>query len=522
MLETALPPAMKLRLLSIALRPSPPKAIILLRERGLTMNVPRSKKFLLLVFAGALLPIGLKADAAPDATPAAVNTTDPFAYADFGWLNGNLHGSDPTPADSKYFTPEIIVDANFAHSFNQPNDHTIVGSTSMGRSDEFQVQQLGVGGDMHVDNVHGRIFSDWGMDSQMVPRNDTSPGRGQWNLGSAYGTNLAEAYGGYHWDVLHGINLDAGIFPSYIGLYSYYNPDNWTYQASYVSSNTPWFFNGVRLQVFPTNQLKTEFWLINGWQTYGVFNDKLAFGYQIKWANQAGWFSSVYNGYIGFDTPDSPNLMKLHSDNSWLLKDYDDPKSSFITKNAWSLTADIGGEQGAMGNGANSSTIPITMGPGPNEEAFFGAMLYNRTEFGKIGFTFGGGFVNNPGQYLLLVPPVNGATAANYGAQVTAYDEQPGQDINTIPNLLPGSSFIATDFEICMDYRPSPYLMYKLEFEHNESNIPYFAGEGGVTSTDGWQSQVGTGSAGGIGSGFTPDLVKTQNRVVLVMNIEIN
>ena len=35
---------------------------------------------------------------------------------------------------------------------------------------------------------------------------------------------LSEAYGGYHFDsVLNGINVQAGIFMSYIGLWSYYN-----------------------------------------------------------------------------------------------------------------------------------------------------------------------------------------------------------------------------------------------------------------------------------------------------------
>ena len=63
---------------------------------------------------------------------------------------------------------------------------------------------------------------------------------------------VSEAYGGYHFNVNHGLNVDAGIFVSYIGLFSYYNFDNWTYQPSYVSSNTPWFFNGVRVQWFPT------------------------------------------------------------------------------------------------------------------------------------------------------------------------------------------------------------------------------------------------------------------------------
>ena len=81
----------------------------------------------------------------------------------------------------------------------------------------------------------------------------------------------------------HGVNLDAGIFVSYIGLFSYYNFDNWTYQPSFVSSNTPWFFNGVRLQWFPTAKLKIEPWFINGWQTYARPNGKPGLGGQVLW-----------------------------------------------------------------------------------------------------------------------------------------------------------------------------------------------------------------------------------------------
>ena len=112
-------------------------------------------------------------------------------------------------------------------------------------------------------------MTQFGMYSTMTPRNDGSPGHvGQWNLADAY-RYISEAYGGYHFNVLHGVNVDAGIFMSYIGLFSYYNFDNWAYQPSYVSSNTPWFFEGVRIQIFPSDKLKIEPWFINGWQSYG-------------------------------------------------------------------------------------------------------------------------------------------------------------------------------------------------------------------------------------------------------------
>ena len=108
-----------------------------------------------------------------------------------------------------------------------------------------------------------------------------APECGQWDLRDAY-KYVSEAYGGYHFNVNHGLNVDAGIFVSYIGLFSYYNFDNWTYQPSYVSSNTPWFFNGLRIQWFPTNKLKIEPWFINGWQSYAKFNGHQGLGGQIS------------------------------------------------------------------------------------------------------------------------------------------------------------------------------------------------------------------------------------------------
>src|SRR5712691_4193373 len=122
-----------------------------------------------------------------------------------------------------------------------------------------------------------------------------------------------------------GINLDAGIFVSYIGLFSYYNFDNWAYQPSYVSSNTPWFFNGVRLQVFPTAKLKIEPWFINGWQSYGKFNKKPGLGGQINYRPN-GAVSIILNNYgLGTDTLGVPSRTRFHTDDSIEVKYYDNP-----------------------------------------------------------------------------------------------------------------------------------------------------------------------------------------------------
>jgi len=160
---------------------------------------------------------------------------EPFAFADFTWLTGNPRTTE-SPLESKALTGEVRVDTNFTYSFNKPQDDSIGGSSEIFRSGEFQLTQFGVGGDFHYDNVQASLMTQFGMYSQTTPRNDPSPARGQWGLDGAY-RYVSEAYGGYHFDRMSGVNVQAGIFMSYVGLWSYYQFDNWTYRHA----NVPYF-----------------------------------------------------------------------------------------------------------------------------------------------------------------------------------------------------------------------------------------------------------------------------------------
>src|SRR5712675_2003418 len=275
-----------------------------------------------LIVAVTLLVTASTSALAQDASsaPPEAKKPDPFAFADFTWLSGNPRTKE-SPLDTKVFTGEFRADTNFTYSFNKPIDDTIGGSSEIFRSGEFQVTQLGIGGDFHYDNVQGRLMTQFGMYSQTTPRNDASPARGQWNLADAY-RYVSEAYGGYHWDKMNGINLDAGIFMSYVGLFSYYNFDNWAYQPSYVSSNTPWFFEGVRVQIFPTAHLKIEPWFINGWQSYASANHRPGLGGQIKWTPKP-WLNIISNNYgLGEDDLFIKGRSRIHTDNSVEVKYY--------------------------------------------------------------------------------------------------------------------------------------------------------------------------------------------------------
>src|SRR5689334_6582304 len=178
-------------------------------------------------------------ETSPPASPVSAEPPAPFAYADWTWLNGNPRTKDLV-WDSKFFTPEVRLDAHFINDFNHPRDDSMGGSTETFRANEFQLEQISFGGNFHWKNVNARILTMNGMFGVTTPRNDASAGRGQWDLRGAY-KYFSEANAGYHFNVNHGLNFDAGIFVSYIGLFSYYNFDNWAYQPSYVSSNTPRF-----------------------------------------------------------------------------------------------------------------------------------------------------------------------------------------------------------------------------------------------------------------------------------------
>jgi hypothetical protein len=434
------------------------------------------------------------------AAPRKLAKEEPFAFADWTWLNGNARTKTPA-FDSKFFTPEIRADIDYIYDLNHPKDDTIGGSSEVFRSNEFHVTQLGVGGDFHYDNVRARLMTQFGLYSQTTPRNDASPARGQWNLADAY-RYVSEAYGGYHFNALHGINVDAGIFMSYIGLFSYYNFDNWAYQPSYVSSNTPWFFNGMRIQIFPTAHLKIEPWIINGWQSYGRFNNRLGIGGQILWRPN-GWLSVLGNQYaLGEDTLNTPGRIRYHTDDSIEVKYYDHPERT-LSKAAFSLTGDMGCEHGGGVSCAGNSTQIIAgqrvLAP---KQDFLGFMLYNRLWFHRdlYGLTLGGGKINNPGRYLVLLPPINGATAISGTPYFTEN---------------PGDPYKAWDASATFDYMPSQYITFRWEFDHRAANVPYFSGKNGITPPGG-----NTGALGSVVPGFTPDLVKDENRFDLAILVK--
>jgi len=404
--------------------------------------------------------------------------SEPFAWGDFSWVQGNNRQKSAV-LNGKYFTGGFTLDCNYNYSFNRPVDHTNAGSTATFRSNEFNVSYIEAGGDFHHKNARGRLMLQFGTRATGVPRNDNTPLRGQFDLYTAL-RFVTEAYAGHHFNWRHGINVDVGIFKSYVGLLSYNNFENWNYQPSFTSDNTPWFFTGVRVQTFPTDRLKLEYWVVNGWQTYGMFNEAPGLGVQLQWRPRES-VSILASAYGGFDTPNAPGRFRFHTDNSAVIRYFNRPGRG-LCKAAFSVTADLGFE-----NGAGATPFGGSGGPAQN---FVSGMLYHRLWFhhDKLAWTVGGGFINNPGRYLALLPTGAGVLTQN-----------------------PGDDFEGWDASTCLQYMPNEHITWGLEWVTRHASAPYFSGRGGLTSPNGWNAPIGDPT------GFQADLVKNETRLIASM-----
>jgi len=162
---------------------------------------------------------------------------------------------------------------------------------------------------------------------------------------------------------------------------------------------------------------------------------------------------------------------------------------------------------------------------GGPKQSFAGWMAYNRFWFDrdKYAITVGGGAMDNPGSYLALLPPINGATA------VTGSPYFPGG---------PGSTYKGWDGTITFDWMPAEYITFRLEEGYRHLDSPYWTGPGGLTPPGGNNGAPGqfacitgapsgsndlttaTANCGGPGTVWFPDFRKHQNTTTFAIMVK--
>lgn len=410
----------------------------------------------------------------------------PFEGMDLTWINGQNRQSDfPLTLKDKdgatILTAVAYVDSYFNYDFHKPIDNTHTISSTIGRSNEFTINMASIGIESNYKNIIGRLWLQYGQMASIVQDLDGTVNHGR-NTGISNLKYIREAAAGYHFNVMHGLNVEMGIFMSYIGLESYVLNENWNYQRSMVCDFTPFYFQGARVQFFPSSKFKQEIWLLNGWQTYNGWNQGIGLG-SSSYYRPSENLQLVANFYInGQDTRNTPDIKRFHHDNSIVYRYFKDKQSSGISQAAFSLNNHYGFQSGG--------------GVKASENYMAGTSLANRVWFNKnkLALTLRGDYVTNPGAYLAFSPsPIvdndfNDALAA-------------GEDLK----MFQGTA--------TFDVMPNDFITFRLEYGYRSSNIPYFAGSGGTTSPDGWVDTDPTG--------WRPDLRKTENRITLAVNFRL-
>jgi hypothetical protein len=409
-------------------------------------------------------------------------TPAPFAWGDFTWMNGQSRQKDfPLKPFGDAVTPSLYLDVNYAYSLNHPRDNTLTGTASVPRHNEFDVNLASIGLEWNYKNVIGRFSLQYGSMISIVQDLDGTTARGR-NMAVQNLRYIREATAGYHFDVGHGLNVEGGIFMSYIGLESYLLAENWNYTRSVVCEHTPFYFQGLRVQYFPSDRLKIEPWVMNGWQTYGKWNLAPATGVQVRWSPTEA-LTLFSNFYVGTDTQEIAQRIRFHNDHSVLLRYFDDPSSSFISKAAFSINNHIGFEAGGADAAGNAL-------PGPEGAHVVGSSLVHRVWFleDHLALATRAEVFSHPSRYLSQYPP-------------PGFQSYPGAPALQIWALT------AT-----FDIMPTDFFAVRLEGSYHRANMPYYAGSGGTTSPSGYQPTP---------VGYVPDIVKDQTLFVVAANFRL-
>ncbi len=421
----------------------------------------------------------------PDAPPPAqvVEPLDlrepPFANEDFTWLNG----SNRQPNSLLKLGPTILslyVDAFYAWQFSRPIDHTIFPTTTAPRHNELGFNLASIGIELPPNAIDspsggpvGQFSIQYGAITQTVGGQDTTVRRGFY-LSTTALQAIRTASAGWHFHFLHGLNLEFGIFPSYVAMESYLPQENWNYTHPFVSDFTPYYFYGGRAQTYLTDRLKLELWVVNGWQTYGQWQEAKSGGYLLNWRpTQRFIVANVF--YAGQTSPDDPGAVRYYTDNYAQLQYFRNPEG-FITSSAVCLVADVGYQARTLAPG------------GP----MAGASITHRTEL-------------HSGWALTVRADIY------YDKTRAVTPQLPVGSPYTLPDAQ--SPFLGGGFTATVDYLPSPWLLWRLEYAHRFANVPFFTGHGGITGN-------GPDGTPGVG-GFTPDLVQADDRIVTNVTLRL-
>lgn len=215
---------------------------------------------------------------------------------------------------------------------------------------------------------------------------------------------------------VHGpLTLEAGVYPSHIGLEVLPSQDNWTYTRSWMGEFSPYYQTGLKGTWTFSPAWSAQLHVLNGWQNIGENNRGKALGTQVAYAGER--LGASLNTFVGEEGASGQGGVR------WL----GDLVATLAVTEAVSLAASV--DVGAQRR------------PGTSAAHWAAAALLGRVR---------------------LSGPVAIA------ARTELFEDRGGLITGAVQRLVEGT--------LTLEVRPDPHLVLKLEARHDRSSASVFTG----------------------------------------------
>lgn len=243
---------------------------------------------------------------------------------------------------TKNITISGFVDAYYAFDFNKPQNHERPGFLyNHNRHNEFNVNLALLQVAYTADRVRGNLAVMAGTYTQYNLAAEPSM------LKNIYEASVGVRLGRDIW-------LDAGIFPSHIGVESAISKDNYTLTRSLAAENSPYYESGVKVTYAAGSKWVFTGLVLNGWQNIQepAGNSGKAIGTQIQFRPTETILLNS-SSFVGNEKPDDAKQRRY----------FHNFYATFQLDPTWQVTAvfDIGAEEKLNSHKYNIWYTPVLL-----------------------------------------------------------------------------------------------------------------------------------------------------------------
>jgi len=227
-----------------------------------------------------------------------------------------------------------FLDGTFAHDWNELPTRTRPYTTQPYYSDEVALNLGYVDAVLNSSDYHGRLALQYG--SSVVANYRAEP--------EQFFRYIQEAYLGS--ELADGLTLDVGVFFSHIGMETWISRDNINLGRSLIAENSPYYQSGARLLYSLSRHVKTELYLVRGWQNisadaHPALGTRVAFAPSPDLTIQHSTFVGNVSGgrlfnHVGFTSRINPRVKLIGGYDLGLQERRDDKTAVW---HGWALSA---------------------------------------------------------------------------------------------------------------------------------------------------------------------------------------